>query len=688
MFSRFFSRRRPSRAPRLLGLELLETREVPAVTLRSIADQSIANDRPIYIPITVTSTPAGTVTDQVSSNNAAVSASLLSGGRTVQFDISGKDSTGATFTGTLTIRLFEGSAPLTSQRIVDLINSGFYTNKIFHRVADLFSSGTTPDTDLRKNVIVQGGSPTGNGSGGSTLPDLVDEFDPNVTFASDGLVAMANARDDNNNAQFFFTDLSRPLAERVEFLNFNHTIFGILTDGFDTLTAMQTTPLTGTKPTTDLTITAARVLASDTENAVLVLTPQEGFTGTAQITVTADDGTGPTTLNFNATGIADTTNSRAFISNTLTTSLTTTAATPITFTVPATDIDGDTISIAVRNSDPGNSDDFTTAPANVNVQINQATRQVTLTPVAGFTGSLDFKVGVRDGTDRTGTGDTGIGNFDTQVVRLTVNAASPPTTSPPPPTSPPPTSPPTTSPPTTTDAITATGSAAGTESRVTVKNADGSVRFSVVAFPGFTGGTNVAVGDVTGDGNPDVVVTPGFGGGPVIKIVDGKTGDVIRTLGVFEDVIRGGLAVSVADAAGLGYAQITVGAGVTGGPRVSVLDVVRNQTLLNFFAGDPTSRTGVTVDVAKVVPTRGPMLIATQGPGHPPEVFLFDAQSGLKLGNFTAGDASNTTGIRARAGEPDAITGVRPILVAPFTAAVGTSETPFDPTRFIDFTKV
>ena len=53
---------------------------------------------------------------------------------------------------------------------------------------------------------------------------------------------MANAGDDNNNAQFFITDpfivsngseVPAPLDRRSQFLNFNHTIVGILTSGFD-----------------------------------------------------------------------------------------------------------------------------------------------------------------------------------------------------------------------------------------------------------------------------------------------------------------------------------------------------------------------------------------------------------------------------------------------------------------------
>ena len=131
-----------------------------------------------------------------------MTADVVTGGRSVRFDVSGVDSTNTPFTGSLTVRLFENSAPLATGTIINLVNAGFYNNKIFHRVIPGF--------------VIQGGSPNGDGIGGSTLPDVQDEFNADFTFASNGLVAMANARDDNNNSQFFITDLNLPLASRPE----------------------------------------------------------------------------------------------------------------------------------------------------------------------------------------------------------------------------------------------------------------------------------------------------------------------------------------------------------------------------------------------------------------------------------------------------------------------------------------
>ncbi|XP_061475107.1 spliceosome-associated protein CWC27 homolog isoform X2 [Rhineura floridana] len=85
---------------------------------------------------------------------------------------------------------------------------GYYDNTIFHRVVPEF--------------IVQGGDPTGTGSGGESVygAPFKDEFHSRLRFNRRGLVAMANAGLHDNGSQFFFT------MGRADELNNKHTIFG------------------------------------------------------------------------------------------------------------------------------------------------------------------------------------------------------------------------------------------------------------------------------------------------------------------------------------------------------------------------------------------------------------------------------------------------------------------------------
>ena len=86
------------------------------------------------------------------------------------------------------IRLMPAWAPNHVERIKTLTREGFYDGVIFHRVIDGF--------------MAQGGDPTGTGQGGSTLPDLNEEFNPMPHVR--GTVSMARATEENSaNSQFF-----------------------------------------------------------------------------------------------------------------------------------------------------------------------------------------------------------------------------------------------------------------------------------------------------------------------------------------------------------------------------------------------------------------------------------------------------------------------------------------------------
>src|SRR5262245_10075373 len=173
-------RRRTTR----LGCEELEPRTLLTANLTPIQDFEAPTGKTLLVPLSVVTPPASgsTVTYTVQSNNAAVTAQLVTGGRSLRMNVSGRDSAGNPFTGDLTIRLFEDLSPLATARIISLANSGFYNGLTFHRIVDGF--------------VAQGGDPEGDGTGGSQLGDFADEYNVGLTFNSPGLFAMANSGDD------------------------------------------------------------------------------------------------------------------------------------------------------------------------------------------------------------------------------------------------------------------------------------------------------------------------------------------------------------------------------------------------------------------------------------------------------------------------------------------------------------
>jgi hypothetical protein len=95
---------------------------------------------------------------------------------------------------------------------------------------------------------------------------------------------------------------------------------------------------------------------------------------------------------------------------------------------------------------------------------------------------------------------------------------------------------------------------------------------SFFAFPaGFRGGVSVAGGDLTGDGFDEVVVGAGAGGGPNVRAFDGRTNAVVRDFFAFSPGFTGGVNVAAGDLDGDGKTDLLIGM-ASRGSTVTVLD--------------------------------------------------------------------------------------------------------------------
>jgi len=113
--------------------------------------------------------------------------------------------------GFFEVKLFPDNAPKTVARIKELVSSGFYNGIIFHRVIDGF--------------VIQGGDPTGTGSGGSGQK-IPDEFNNGLKHDKEGVVAMANTgQPESQDSQFYITLAPLP------HLDGKYTIFGQVISG-------------------------------------------------------------------------------------------------------------------------------------------------------------------------------------------------------------------------------------------------------------------------------------------------------------------------------------------------------------------------------------------------------------------------------------------------------------------------
>lgn len=184
---------------------------------------------------------------------------------------------------------------------------------------------------------------------------------------------------------------------------------------------------------------------------------------------------------------------------------------------------------------------------------------------------------------------------------------------------------------------------------------------TVIGYEGsFRGGIHAELGDVTGDGVLDLVFAPAGGGGPRIKVVDGATGDEIADVMVYEETFRGGVDVAVGDVNNDGFEDVMTGTGKGGGPRIRVLDGKSLATgddpptvLYDFFPYEESFRGGVFVGTGDVNGDDFADIIAGTGVGGGARVVVFDGQTGDPIQNFFAFDPSVRTGVRVGSGDVD-----------------------------------
>lgn len=157
--------------------------------------------------------------------------------------------------GPIRLELFQFHAPKTVRNFVELAEGAreytdprtggpgsgpYYDGTLFHRVVAGF--------------MVQGGDPTGSGTGGPGYA-FADEFHPELHFTRPYLLAMANSGPGTNGSQFFIT-VGTPAH-----LNRRHTIFGQVAgaDSRAVVDALAAVPTDGERPVEDVVITQVTV---------------------------------------------------------------------------------------------------------------------------------------------------------------------------------------------------------------------------------------------------------------------------------------------------------------------------------------------------------------------------------------------------------------------------------------------
>jgi peptidylprolyl isomerase domain and WD repeat-containing protein 1 len=138
--------------------------------------------------------------------------------------------------GDIYLRLFPQQAPLAVENFLTHARTGYYNNTIFHRV-------------IRK-FMIQGGDPLGDGTGGESIwgKEFKDEI-TDLKHDKPFTLSMANAGPNTNASQFFITT-----AEKAEWLDGKHTVFGRVWKGMEVVMAIEGVKTVKERPEVDIKI--------------------------------------------------------------------------------------------------------------------------------------------------------------------------------------------------------------------------------------------------------------------------------------------------------------------------------------------------------------------------------------------------------------------------------------------------
>jgi cyclophilin family peptidyl-prolyl cis-trans isomerase len=135
----------------------------------------------------------------------------------------GKHATITTNKGPIEVELLEADQPQAVENFRLLAEHGYYNGLTFHRIV--------------KGFMIQGGDPTGTGTGGESawgesFPDNINQQSPLYQAGyRRGILAYANSGPNTNGSQFFIMHMDYELAP-------NYVIFGRVTSGMSVVDAI------------------------------------------------------------------------------------------------------------------------------------------------------------------------------------------------------------------------------------------------------------------------------------------------------------------------------------------------------------------------------------------------------------------------------------------------------------------
>jgi probable HAF family extracellular repeat protein len=294
------SRRSPdsrSRCKRRLRgtFESLESRQLLSITLPSISDVTLKAGTTVYVPLSGADSGHTVNYSVVASDYSNLTAVMMpASNKTLRLtvDVNGTEET-------MDFQLFDNLSPTTTAAIEQWVNDGFYDGLEIYR--NYWLDTSTP-------ALIQGGNEgPDNGPIKTSKDDIGEEFNPNLQYTTVGMLGMARTSTVGTSSSEFFITESGSDSMR-SFLDYEYTIFGVQTSGWDVVSTIADMPNQSTSSSyleTPVTIVSAEII-TDNQGGVLQISAPTDATGTVTVTVTAYDDTGSSTpQEFTVTLAAD-----------------------------------------------------------------------------------------------------------------------------------------------------------------------------------------------------------------------------------------------------------------------------------------------------------------------------------------------------------------------------------------------
>ena len=188
---------------------------------------------------------------------------------------------------------------------------------------------------------------------------------------------------------------------------------------------------------------------------------------------------------------------------------------------------------------------------------------------------------------------------------------------------------------------------AGQIPEVSILDSAGNFESSFLAYDQkFTGGVNLAVGDVNNDGQLEIITAPMASGGPHIRVFDDQ-GRVLFQFFAYEANFHGGVNLAVGDVNNDGKDEIVTAPFSSYVPEIKVFD---DHHLIkgNFLAFESSMTAGVKISVGDVNDDGWPEIVAIPAKNAEPKIKLFSLKGTLK-GEFLAYNQNLSGGVKVLA---------------------------------------